>query len=207
MSGVKKVFNMSEITPQDVQKLRVETGAGMMDAKKALQEAGGDFEKAIDLLRKRGAKVAASKGERTTSQGLVESYIHAGGALGALVEIACETDFVARTDRFKELAHDLAMQVTASNPQYLAPQDVPAEIIEREKNVYKEQLAEQGKTGPMVEKIIEGKLEKFYQEVCLLKQPFFKDDTKTVTDVITEAIAVIGENIKVKRFVRFALTN
>lgn len=197
---------MSVITPQEVQKLRGFTGAGMMEAKKALQEAGGDFEKAIDLLRKRGAKVAASKVERTTSQGLVESYIHADGALGVLIEVACETDFVARTDKFKDLAHDLAMQVAAFNPQYLAPQDVPAEIIEREKSVYKDQLAEQGKTGPMLDKIIEGKLEKFYQEVCLLKQPFFKDDTRVVEEVITETIAIIGENIKVKRFARFALT-
>ncbi len=193
------------ISVQDVQKLRATTGAGMMDAKKALVEADGNFDKAIDVLRARGAKVAASKGDRATSQGLVESYIHGDGAIGVLVEVACETDFVARTDKFKELAHDLALQVAASNPQYLSPADVPADVVACEKAVYVAQLQEQGKTGPMVDKIIEGKLEKFYQEVCLLKQPFFKDDKFTVEQVITNTIATIGENIKIKRFVRFSL--
>lgn len=197
---------MSGITPQDIQKLRTTTGAGMMDAKKALHEAAGDFDKAVAILRQRGAKVAQAKGERTTSQGLVEGYIHLGGNLGAMVEVACETDFVARTDKFKALAHDLAMQVAAANPQYISPEDVPAEVVEREREVYLGQLKEQGKTGPMVDKIIEGKLEKFYQEVCLMKQPFFKDDKRTVGEVITEAIATIGENIKVKRFARFSLS-
>ena len=194
------------ISIEDIQKLRTETGAGMMDAKKALEEAGGDFNKAIDLLRKKGLKVALSKGTRATNQGLVESYIHAGGTMGVLVEVACETDFVARTDTFKTLVHDLAMQIAATNPLYLAAEDVPAEIIEREKQVYLDQLKEQGKTGPMVEKIVEGKLDKFYQEICLLKQPFFKDDAHTVADVITKAISILGENIKVRRFARFALT-
>lgn len=197
---------MSAITTQDIQKLRTATGAGMMDAKKALEETGGDFEKAIDALRKKGAKIAAGKGERATHQGLVEAYIHMNGGLGALVEIACETDFVARTEKFKTLAHDIAMQVAAAAPQYISPEDVPAEVKEREMNVYREQLKEQGKTGPMVEKIVEGKLEKFYQETCLVKQLFFKDDKRTVGEVLTEAVATIGENIKVKRFARFALT-
>ena len=190
----------------DIQKLREQTGAGMMAAKKALEEASGDFDKAVDLLRQRGVKVAASKGERATGQGLVEAYIHMGGKLGVLVEVACETDFVARTDKFKELAHDLAMHVAASNPLYLEPSEIPMEVIAHEKQIYTEQLAAEGKKkGEMVEKIIEGKLAKFYQEVCLLQQPFFKNDKLTVADVITAAIAAIGENIKVKRFARFAL--
>jgi len=196
---------MVNINVNEVQKLRAHTGAGLLAAKKALEEAGGDFAKAVDLLRQRGVKVAAAKGERATGQGLVEAYVHTGGKLGVLVEVACETDFVARTDKFKELAHDLAMQVAAANPLYLEPGEIPAEVIEREKRIYAEQLAAEGKTGPMVEQIIAGKLNKFYQEVCLMQQPFFKDDKKIVADVITEAIAAIGENIKVKRFVRFAL--
>ena len=190
----------------DIRKLREQTGAGMMAAKKALEEASGDFDKAVDLLRQRGVKVAASKGERATGQGLVEAYIHMGGKLGVLVEVACETDFVARTDKFKELAHDLAMHVAASNPLYLEPSEIPMEVIAHEKQIYTEQLSAEGKKkGEMVEKIIEGKLAKFYQEVCLLQQPFFKNDKLTVADVITAAIAAIGENIKVKRFARFAL--
>lgn len=189
----------------DIQKLREHTGAGMMAAKKALEESGGDFDKAVDLLRQRGVKVAAAKGDRATGQGLVEAYVHMGGRLGVLVEVACETDFVARTDKFKELAHDLAMQIAASSPLYLEPSEIPAEVIEHEKSVYREQLAAEGKKGDMTEKIIEGKLQKFYQETCLLNQPFFKDDKQTIAEVVTAAIASIGENIKIKRFARFVL--
>lgn len=192
-------------TAQDVQKLRQVTGAGMMDAKKALDESKGDFEAAVDILRKKGSKVAASRGARATGQGLVESYIHAGGRVGAIVEVACETDFVARTDQFKELAHDIAMHVTAANPLYLSPEDVPAEIVDREKSVYRDQLAAEGKTGDMVEKILDGKLQKYYQETCLLNQPFFKDDKQKVSEVVTAAIAKTGENIKIRRFCRFEL--
>ena len=192
-------------TINDIQKLRERTGAGMMAAKKALEEAGHDFAKAVDLLRQRGVKVAAAKGERATGQGLIEAYVHLGGKLGVLVEVACETDFVARTDKFKELAHDLAMQVAATNPLYLEPKDVPQEVIEREQRIYSEQLAAEGKQQPVADKIIACKLAKFYQEVCLMKQPFFKDDQQTVAEVVTAAIAVLGENIKVKRFTRFAL--
>ena len=194
-------------TINDIQKLRERTGAGMMAAKKALAEAGHDFAKAVDLLRQRGVKVAAAKGERTTGQGLIEAYVHLGGKLGVLVEVACETDFVARTDKFKELAHDLAMQVAATNPLYLEPKDVPQEVIEREQRIYSEQLAAEGKQPPVADKIIAGKLAKFYQEVCLMKQPFFKDDQQTVAEVVTAAIAALGENIKIKRFARFALGN
>ena len=197
---------MAIVSTEDIQKLRAATGAGLMNAKRALEEAAGDFEKAVDLLRAKGVKIAAGKGDRTTSQGLVEAYIHGEGGLGVLIEVACETDFVARTDTFKALAHDLALQVAAASPQYISPEHVPAEIVAREKAVYQEQLKEQGKTGPMVEKIIEGKLEKFYQEVCLLQQPFFKDDSTTVGAVVTAAIATLGENIKIKRFARFSLT-
>ena len=194
-------------TINDIQKLRERTGAGMMAAKKALAEANGDFAKAVDLLRQRGVKVAAAKGERATGQGLIEAYVHLGGKLGVLVEVACETDFVARTDKFKELAHDLAMQVAATNPLYLEPKDVPQEVIEREQRIYSEQLAAEGKQPPVADKIIAGKLAKFYQEVCLMKQPFFKDDQQTVAEVVTAAIAALGENIKIKRFARFALGN
>ncbi|MBI5733963.1 MAG: elongation factor Ts [Candidatus Kerfeldbacteria bacterium] len=193
-------------TAQDVQKLRQVTGAGIMAAKKALEEAKGDLTAAVDILRKQGGKIAASKMGRATGQGLVESYIHAGGKIGALVELACETDFVARTEQFKNLAHDLAMQVAAANPLYLSPAEVPVEIVEHEKQIYLEQLASAGKTGPMVDKIIEGKLQKHYAEVCLMRQPFFKDDQKTVADVLTEAMATIGENIKIKHFARFELS-
>lgn len=193
-------------TAQEVQKLRQATGAGMMDAKKALSEAKGDFNSAIDILRKKGSKIAASKSGRAVSQGLVEAYIHAGAKIGALVEVACETDFVARTEQFKALAHDLAMQVAASNPLYLSPNEVAASVIEHEKKIYAEQLAAQGKTGPMAEKIIAGKLQKYYAETCLMQQPFFKDDKKTVADVLAEAIATLGENIKIKRFARFELS-
>lgn len=191
---------------QDIQKLRETTGAGMMDAKKALEEAKGDFDKAVEALRKRGAKVAAAKGERSTNQGLVEPYIHMNGNLGVLIEVACETDFVARTDKFKELAHDLAMQVAAANPVYISPEDVPAEVVENEKHIYAEQLKAEGKQGAMTEKIIQGKLEKYYAEACLLKQPFFKNDKQTVQEVINGVIAALGENIKVRRFARFSLT-
>lgn len=190
---------------QDIQRLREATGAGMMAAKQALAEAGGDFAAAVEALRKRGAKVAAAKGGRATGQGLVESYIHAGGRLGVLIEVACETDFVARTDKFKQLVHDLAMQVAAANPLYLSPEDVPGEVIERERHIYAEQLKAEGKTGAVVNKIIAGKLAKYYAEACLLQQPFFKDDKKKVAEVVHEAIAATGENIKVKRFVRFVL--
>ncbi len=193
------------VNAAEVQRLREFTGAGMMEAKKALDEAQGDFDRAVDVLRKRGAKVAAAKGDRVTGQGLVESYVHAGGRLGVLVEVACETDFVPRTDKFKELAHDLALQVAAANPLYLTTADVPVEVVEREKRVYQEQLAAEKKTGPMVGKIIEGKLARFYQEVCLMQQPFFRDDSQTVQQVVEAAIAATGENIRVKRFVRLAL--
>ncbi len=193
------------VTAEQIAKLRALTGVGMMDAKKALQEAGGNFDKAVQVLRERGLKIAQSKSARTTNQGLVEAYIHPGGRVGAMVEVACETDFVARTDKFKDLVHDLAMQVAASRPRYISPKNIPADILDKEKDIYRKQLTEQGKKGEMVEKIIHGKLEKFYAEVCLLKQPFIKDDSRTIEQVINEAIATIGENIKIIRFAAFSL--
>lgn len=194
------------ITTEQVANLRQQTGAGLMDAKRALEQAGSDFDKAVSILRERGVKLAASKGGRATGQGLIEAYIHAGGKVGSLVELACETDFVARTDKFKQLAHDIAMQVAAAPAQYLAPADIPNSLIRQAKVVYKRQLAKEGKAGKLTEKIIQGKLEKFYSEVCLLKQPFIKDDKRQVEDLINEAIAALGENIKVVRFAAFTLS-
>ncbi|MFZ5390895.1 MAG: translation elongation factor Ts, partial [Patescibacteria group bacterium] len=170
-----------------------------------LTEASGDFDKAVEILRKKGSKVAVSRGARATGQGLVECYVHGGGQVAAMVEVLCETDFVARTDQFKNLAHDLAMQVTAGNPLYLSVDNVPAEVVAKEKKFYQEQLETEGKTGDMVAKIIEGKIQKYYQDICLLEQPFFKDDKFKVKDIVTQTIATTGENIKVKRFARFEL--
>ena len=185
-----------------VRKLRDMTGAGVMDCKKALEEAGGDFEKAIEILRKKGAAKAAKKAGRATKEGIITSYVHFNGRIGVLLELNCETDFVARTDEFKELAYNLAKQVAAVNPRWVSREDVPQEVIEKEKEIYREQLKDSGKPENVVEKIIEGKLEKFYEENCLLEQDYIFDDKKKVKDVITEAIAKIGENIQVGRFVR-----
>lgn len=183
-------------------KLREQTGAGMMDCKNALEEADGDIEKATDILRKKGALKAAKKGERTTGEGLVHAYIHSTGKTGSLVQLLCETDFVARTDEFQQLAHDIAMQITAMNPLYLSSEDVPTDVIKKEKEFYLEEVA--SKPGDVQEKIIEGKLAKFYSEVCLLKQPFFKDEDITIEELIQQKIAKVGENIKVERFARFS---
>ncbi|NPA15063.1 MAG: translation elongation factor Ts [Deferribacteres bacterium] len=191
------------ITSQMVKELREKTGAGIMDCKKALQEAGGDMEKAIDILKKKGIAKAEKKASRVTKEGIIGSYIHMGGKIGVLVEVNCETDFVARTDEFQQLVKDIAMQIAAMNPKYVSVEDVPEDVLEREKAIYREQALEAGKPEHVVEKIVEGKLKKFFEEVCLLEQPFIKDDSKKVKDLITEAIAKIGENIKVSRFVRF----
>ncbi len=191
-----------KITAQMVKKLRDMTGAGMMDCKKALQEADGDFDKAIEILRKRGAAKAAKKAGRATGEGIITSYVHFNGRIGVLLELNCETDFVARTDEFKELAYNLAKQVAAMSPRWVSREDVPQEVIEKEKEIYREQLKNSGKPENVVEKIIEGKLEKFFQENCLLEQDYIFDDKKKVKDIITEAIGKIGENIRVSRFVR-----
>ncbi len=187
-----------------IRDLRQRTGAGVLDCKNALEEADGDMEKATQLLMKKGLAIAARKADREANEGLVEAYIHAGGKLGVLLELNCETDFVARTEDFRELAHDLAMQVAATNPRYLIPEDIPSEVLERERQWQREQV-EEGKPEEVIERILEGKLGKYYQEVCLLEQPFIKDEGLIVRDLITSKIAKLGENIKVRRFVRFEL--
>ena len=178
----------------------------MMDAKKALEESGGDEGKAIDILRKKGMKAAEKRQDRSANQGVVDSYIHANGKVGAMVVLACETDFVARNDEFKALAHDIALQVAAMNPQYLKPEDVPHDVLEKEREVYRAQLKQEGKPEAMWDKIIEGKLLKFYKEVCLLKQAFVKDDKKTIEGLITEATAKMGEKIEMKEYARMAIS-
>ncbi|MDP1709708.1 MAG: elongation factor Ts [Candidatus Komeilibacteria bacterium] len=183
-------------------KLRQQTGAGIMDIKEALQEAGDDEEKAIEFLRKKGQKIAAKRAERKAGEGWIGSYIHANGKLAALVSLKCETDFVARNADFQALAHDLAMQVVAANPIYLKPADIPADVLEKEKAFQREEVEKSGKTGDMADKIIEGKLGKFYTDVCFLHQPFFKDDKKTVAQLIEEATAKIGEKIEIEEFKR-----
>ncbi len=189
-----------------IQKLRQETGAGMLDCQKALQESKGDLEEAKRILRKKGKKIANQKENRETRAGLIEAYIHAGGKVGAMIELTCETDFVARNEEFKNLAHDLAMQVAATNPLYLTPEDIPEEVLEKEKEIIKDQLPDDKKKPEIIDKIIQGKLDKYFSEVCLLKQPFIKDDKLTIEDLIANKIAKIGENIKIKRFVRFSLS-
>ena len=195
---------MTKIATDQIKELREKTGAGMMECKKALTECNGEFEKAIDLLRQKGLATALKKAGRTASEGLIESYIHMG-KIGTLVEVNCETDFVAKTDDFKELVKDIAMHIAAANPQYLMREDVPQEALEREKEIYRAQVS--GKPPQVVGKIIEGKLEKFYTDVCLIEQIFIKDpdQKKKIKDLITEKIAKLGENIVVRRFARFQL--
>lgn len=193
------------ITAADVKKLRDMTGVGMMDAKRALDESGGDIDKAVDALRKAGASKAAKKADRSAGEGIIVSYIHPGGQVGVLVELNSETDFVARNDDFKTLANDIALHIAAMNPQYLKRDDVPADVIAKEKEIIAEQLKAEGKPAAMIEKITEGKLDKFYSEVVLLDQAFVKDDSQTVGELITKAIQTIGENIQVARYARFAI--
>ncbi len=185
-----------------ITKLRAQTGAGMKDCREALEEANGDFEKAMEILRKKGAKIAAKRAEKTASEGIVYAYIHANNKIGALVELKCETDFVAKNEEFKNLAHDLAMQVAAQSPLYISPADIPEEVANKEKEIYKEQLIVEGKPEKMLDKIIEGKMAKWYEDVCLLNQPFIKDEDKTITDLINEKIASLGEKIEVGGFCR-----
>jgi elongation factor Ts len=191
------------ISAAQVKELREKTGAPMMDCKQALTEAKGDFDQAIVLLRKKGVSVAAKKATRVTSEGSVAQYIHAGGKIGVLVEVNCESDFVARTDDFKELVHDIAMHIAASDPKFIRKEDVTPEAFEREKDIYRAQAAATGKPPQVVEKIVEGKMGKFYEEVCLYQQPFIKDQTLTILQLITTKIGKLGENISVKRFARF----
>src|SRR5271163_2408778 len=194
---------MANISAAQVKDLREKTGAPMMDCKQALTEAKGDMEQAVVILRKKGVSVAERKAGRATSEGAVTSYIHAGGKIGVLVEINCESDFVARTDDFKELVHDIAMHIAASDPKFVRKEDVTPEAFEREKDIYRAQAAATGKPAPVVEKIVAGKMEKFYEEVCLLEQPFIKDQTMSISQLIAAKVGKLGENIAVRRFARF----
>ena len=188
-----------------VKKLRDKTSAGMMDCKKALVESEGDFEKAVDHLRKSGIAKAEKKGIRETKDGLVHSYIHAGGRLGVLLEINCETDFVAKTEGFSDLAHNLSMQIAATNPLAIDREGVSESILKREKDIYIEQAKSSGKPDDIIEKMVNGRLNKFYQENCLMEQVFIKDSDKRVQDLVTESIATLGENISISRYIRFAI--
>lgn len=194
-----------KITSQMVKELRDKTSAGMMDCKKALGETEGDMEKAVDLLRKKGLAVAAKRAGRATSEGVVETYIHAGGKLGVMIELNCETDFVAKTDQFRELARDLGMHVAASNPVSVDREGVPADILAREKDIYVQQALESGKPDNIVEKIVSGKVEKYLAEICLLEQKYVKNPDLSIQDLLTDCIGKMGENISIRRFARFQI--
>lgn len=196
---------MANISAQMVKALREKTGAGMMDCKRALEEAEGDLEKAVEVLRKRGIAKAEKKAGREAKDGLVEAYIHAGGKLGVLVEVNCETDFVAKTDDFKTFVRNIAMQIAATNPLAIKREDIPEDVIEKEKEIYKEQARSSGKPEHIVDKIAEGKLEKFYAEQVLMEQPYIREPEITIKDYVTEMIARLGENITIRRFARFRI--
>ncbi len=194
---------MADITAQMVKELREKTKAGMMDCKKALKECGGDMEKAVQWLRQKGLAVAAKRAGRSTTEGVVQSYIHAGNKLGVLVEVNCETDFVAKTDQFIQFAKDIAMHIAATNPVCIRREEVPEDLLNKERELYEKQAKEQGKPDHIIEKIVSGRIEKFYKEICLLEQPFVKDPEKSIQDLLNELIASIGENITIRRFARF----
>lgn len=194
-----------DITADTVKKLREKTGVGLMDCKEALKHTNGDMEKAVDFLREKGLAKMAKRMGRVASEGSIAAYIHTGGKVGAMVEINCETDFVAKTDQFQNFVRDVAMQITASNPLYVKREDIPAEHIEREKAIYRNQALESGKPEKIIDKIAEGKLEKFYQEVCLVEQTFIKNPDITIKDLLEELLVKTGEKIVINRFVRFQL--
>lgn len=196
---------MADITTQMVKELRTATNAGVLDCKKALADADGNFEAAVEILRKKGLSSAAKKAGRDTKEGMIGTYIHPGAKMVAMVEVGCETDFVARTEQFQQLAADLAMHVVAARPLYVAREEVPAEDVSRESAIFSEQMVESGKPEHIIAKIVEGKLDKWYSEVCLLEQPFVKNPDVTVQSLLTEAIAALGENIKINRFARMAI--
>jgi elongation factor Ts len=196
---------MVEISAALVKELRDKSGAGMMDCKNALVESNGDLEKASELLRKKGIAKASKRTDRSANEGKIESYIHPGSKLGVLVEVNCETDFVANTEDFKNLAHDIAMHIAASSPSYVKREDVPQEDIDREIEIYKEQAKAQGKPDAILDKIAQGKLVKYFSEICLVDQPFVKDPDKTIQVLLTESIAKLGENISIRRFSRFKI--
>ncbi|THB64957.1 MAG: translation elongation factor Ts [Desulfovibrio sp.] len=193
------------ISAQQVKALRDKTGAGMMDCKKALQESGGDEAKAVDWLRQKGLSKAAKRAGRATSEGLIGSYIHSTGKIGVMVEVKCETDFVAKSDKFQEFAKNLAMQIAATNPVCVSPDQLPQDVLEREKAIYRQQALDEGKPENIVDKIVEGRVKKYYKEVCLIEQPFIKDDKVVIQDLINELVAVLGESILIGRFTRMAL--
>ena len=193
------------ITASDVNALRQKTGVGMMDCKKALIEANGDMDKAIEILREKGMATAAKKAGRIAAEGVVDSYIHMGGKVGVLVEVNCETDFVARGDQFKALVHDIALQIAASKPLYVTKEEVPQDVLDKEKEILKIQAMNEGKPEAIAEKMVLGRIKKYYEDFCLLEQPFVKDPSKTVGQLITEAIASIGEKITVRRFTRYEM--
>ena len=196
---------MAAITTQMVKELRQETGAGVLDCKEALEISTGDVEQAVIYLREKGMAAAAKRSTREATEGAIGSYIHAGSRVAALVEVNCETDFVANTDQFQELAHDLAMQVVAAKPAFLSREDVPSSIVEEEKSTYRAQMKDSGKPEEILQRIVEGKLAKYYEEVCLMEQPFIKDTAITVQELVQQLNALLGENIVVRRFVRFEI--
>jgi elongation factor Ts len=194
-----------EVTANTVKELREKTGAGMMDCKKALAESGGDVQKAVDYLRQKGLAGAAKKADRVAADGAVAAYVHPGGKIGVLVEVNCETDFVARTPEFQALLKDIAMQVAAANPRYVRREEIPPTELDKEKTIYRQQALESGKPEKILDKIVEGKMERFYSEICLLEQSFIKDQDKKVSEVVNDAIARLGENIQIRRFARYHL--
>jgi elongation factor Ts len=196
---------MANISAAMVKQLREKTGAGMMDCKNALSEVNGDVEKAIELLRKKGLATARKRAGRALSEGMIQSYIHMNGKLGVLVEVNCETDFVAKNEDFQDFTKNIAMHIAATNPLGIAPEDISQEIIEKEKEIYRAQALEMGKPENVVDKIVEGKLNKFYEESCLLNQPYVRDTDMSIADLLNELIAKIGENISIKRFVRYQI--
>ena len=196
---------MAEISAAMVKQLREKTGAGMMDCKEALKECDGDIEGAVDFLRKKGLATAAKRAGRATSEGAIQSYIHMGGKIGVLVEVNCETDFVAKTDDFKEFVRNIAMHIAASNPVGINSEDVPQEILDREMEIYRAQVLEMGKPEKMIDKIAEGKLNKFFKENCLMNQPYVREPDKTISDYLNEVIAKTGEKITIKQFARFQI--
>ncbi|HOB19499.1 MAG TPA: translation elongation factor Ts [Candidatus Atribacteria bacterium] len=193
------------ISANTVKELRTITGAGFMDCKKALEEANGDMERAIELLREKGLAAAAKKAGRIAAEGIVESYIHLGGKIGVLVEVNCETDFVAKTPEFRAFVRDIAMHIAASKPLYMSREEVPEEVIAKEKEILRVQALNEGKPEKIVDRMVEGRIEKYFQEFCLLEQPFVKDPDKTIKDLVNEKIATIGENINIRRFVRYEM--
>ncbi|MCB8815602.1 translation elongation factor Ts [Desulfosporosinus shakirovi] len=196
---------MAEVTAALVKELRERTGAGMMDCKKALTECGCEMEKACDYLREKGLAAAAKKGARVAAEGLIEAYIHGGGRIGVLIEVNCETDFVARGDEFKTLVRDLGLHIAAANPQYLNKEEVPADVLQHERDILKAQALNEGKPEKIIEKMVEGRIEKFYKEVCLLEQAFVKDPDKSISELVLDKVAKIGERIVIRRFTRYEL--